>query len=192
MNKVLIVVDYQNDFVDGSLGFPGALELHDRICEKILTYRDEGQQIVFTLDTHETDYEKTQEGRNLPVLHCIRGTRGHELYGRVLALSTGCKMFEKSTFGSDLLYMWLQKHDFESIELIGLVSNICVISNAVLAKTARPEAQIIVDASCTDCFDPLLNQKTLDILEGLQVKVTNRGHDGSGKKTNKQFNEQSC
>lgn len=183
MKKVLIVVDYQNDFVDGSLGFPKAALLHDRICKKILAYRDEGQQIVFTLDTHEADYEKTQEGRNLPVPHCIRGTGGHDLYGRVLSLSEGCIKFEKGTFGSDLLFAWLKENDFESIELAGLVSNICVISNAVLAKTARPESQIIVDASCTDSFDPLMNEKTLDILEGLQVKVINREQPGPVKQT---------
>ena len=174
MNNLLVVVDYQNDFVDGSLGFSKAVELHEKICEKILSYRAQGQPIVFTLDTHEPDYKKTQEGRNLPIPHCIRGTGGHELFGRVQNLSQGCEKFEKGTFGSDLLFAYLQKSTFESIELVGLVSNICVISNAVLAKTALPEAQILVDAACTASFDPLLNEKTLDILEGLQVKVTNR------------------
>ena len=174
MNKLLVVVDYQNDFVDGSLGFPKAAALHDTICEKILSYRDEGQTIVFTLDTHEPNYKKTQEGINLPIPHCIRGTSGHELYGRVNDFSLGCEKFEKGTFGSDLLFAYLQKTTFESIELVGLVSNICVISNAVLAKTAQPEALIIVDAVCTATFDQLLNEKTLDILEGLQIKITNR------------------
>jgi len=174
MNKLLVVVDYQNDFVDGSLGFPKAASLHDRICEKIIAYRNEGQTIVFTLDTHEPDYIKTQEGINLPVPHCIRGTKGHELFGDVNNLSLGCEKFEKGTFGSDLLFTFLQKTAFDSIELVGLVSNICVISNAVLAKTAQPEARIIVDAACTASFDQLLNEKTLDILEGLQIKVTNR------------------
>jgi len=174
MNKLLVVVDYQNDFVDGSLGFPKAVELHERICEKIQSYWTEGQTIVFTLDTHEPDYMQTQEGRNLPVPHCIRGTRGHELYGRVQNFSLVCEKFEKGTFGSDLLLAYLQKKSFETIELVGLVSNICVISNAILVKTAQPEAQIVVDASCTASFDPILNEKSLDIMEGLQIKVTNR------------------
>ena len=82
--------------------------------------------------------------------------------------------FDKNTFGSGLLYEWLGKNAFESIELVGLVSNICVLSNAVLAKTALPEAQIIVDAACTASFDTKQNSKTLDILEGLQVQVKNR------------------
>ncbi len=177
MNKLLIVVDYQNDFVDGSLGFPMAVGLHDKICEKITAYKADGQQVVFTLDTHEQDYDKTQEGRNLPVMHCIRGTYGHDLYGRVQRLSEGCRKFEKGTFGSDLLFSFLQADTFKSIELVGLVSNICVISNAILAKTALPEAQIIVDAACTASFDPVLNEKTLDVMEGLQIKVVNRSSE---------------
>jgi nicotinamidase-related amidase len=174
MNKLLIVVDFQNDFVDGSLGFPMADKLHPKICGKILAYKKANQTVCFTLDTHETDYEKTQEGKKLPIPHCIRATSGHELYGEVRALSEGCLQFEKNTFGSGLLYEWLRKNSFDSIELVGLVSNICVIANAVLAKTALPEAQIIVDAACTASCDSVLHEKALDILEGLQVTVTNR------------------
>lgn len=173
MRKLLVVVDYQNDFVDGSLGFSAAVSLHDKICQKILEYKEEGQMIVFTLDTHESNYDATQEGRNLPVAHCIRGTVGHDLYGRVQSLSLEYEKFEKPAFGSDLLYEYLKKSSYESIEFVGLVSNICVLSNAVLAKTALPEAQIIVDAACTASFDQVMNDKTLDILEGLQVLVTN-------------------
>ena len=99
MKELLIVVDYQNDFVDGSLGFPAAAGLHDRICKKITEYKSKRQQVVFTLDTHEEDYTSTQEGRNLPVKHCIRGTRGHKLFGKVQSLSEGCQSFEKCTFG---------------------------------------------------------------------------------------------
>jgi len=174
MKELLIVVDYQNDFVDGSLGFPAAAGLHDRICKKIKEYRSKGQQVAFTLDTHEEDYASTQEGRNLPVKHCIRGTGGHQLFGEVQALSEGCLSFEKCTFGSGLLFSYLQQNNFESIELVGLVSNICVISNAVLAKTALPEAQIIVDADCTASNDPVLNEKAFDIMEGLQMKISGR------------------
>ena len=174
MKELLIVVDYQNDFVDGSLGFPAAAGLHDRICEKIVDYKKKGQQVVFTLDTHEEDYASTQEGRNLPVKHCIRGTRGHQLFGEVQLLSEDCLSFEKCTFGSGLLFSYLQQNTFGSIEIVGLVSNICVISNAVLAKTALPEAQIIIDADCTASNDPILNEKAFDIMEGLQMKISGR------------------
>jgi nicotinamidase/pyrazinamidase len=174
MRKLLVVVDFQNDFVDGSLGFPDAVKLEGKICEKITQYKNDGQKVVFTLDTHDALYEMTQEGRNLPVIHCIKGTKGHDLYGRVLQLSEGCQMFEKGTFGSDRLFFYMRENEFDSIELVGLVSNMCVLTNAILAKTALPEALITVDAACTTSFDPQINQKTLDILESIQITVTNR------------------
>lgn len=174
MNELLIVVDYQNDFVDGSLGFPGAERLEDPICDKILAYKQAGQTVVFTLDTHEENYLGTREGRKLPVPHCLVGSKGRELYGRVRDLSEGCLLFEKKTFGSDRLFDYLREHSFDRIELVGLVSNICVLANAVLAGAASTESVISVDASCTASFDPSLHEKTLDVLSGIQVEVTNR------------------
>jgi nicotinamidase-related amidase len=174
MKKILIVVDYQNDFVDGSLGFPGAELLDESISRKICEYRDQGYPVVFTLDTHEDDYMSTQEGKNLPVSHCLRGSNGHAVFGKTGVLSRGGTFFEKNTFGSKALFEFLSDSDFQSVELVGLVSNICVLANAVLAKTAVPEAEIIVDASCTKSFDPDLHEKTLDVLRGLQITVTNQ------------------
>lgn len=185
MKRLLIVVDYQNDFVDGSLGFPGAGALAAPIAEKIAAYRAAGDEVVFTFDTHGRDYLRTQEGRNLPVEHCIEGTPGYELYGEVAAAAQpGDLRFRKPTFGSAALFEWLRtaqqaagevaREPFASIELVGLVSNICVISNAVLAKAACPEVPIIVDAACTASFDAHLNDAALDVLEGLQVQVINR------------------
>lgn len=120
---------------------------------------------------------ETQEGRNLPVEHCIEGAPGHALYGRIAELIRPTdEVFEKPSFGSADLFEWLRaaQPPFKSIELVGLVSNICVISNAVLAKAACPEVPVIVDAACTASFDDSLNEKALDVLEGLQVQVTNR------------------
>jgi nicotinamidase-related amidase len=174
MTQLLIVVDYQNDFVDGALGFPGAEKLHEPICAKIEDYKQRGETVVFTKDTHQPEYLETQEGTNLPVIHCVRGTKGHDLYGRLEELAKGCLVFEKYTFGSDRLFDYLRSSGFAEIELVGLVSNICVLSNAVLAKTALPEAKIIVDASCTDSHDRVIHEKTLDVLAGIQVTVTNR------------------
>lgn len=174
MKKILIVVDYQNDFVDGSLGFPGAELLDENISRKICAYRDQGYPVVFTLDTHEDNYLGTQEGRNLPVSHCLRGSNGHAVYGKTGILSRGGTFFEKNTFGSKALFEFLSENDYSSVELVGLVSNICVLSNAILAKTAIPEAEIIVDASCTGSVGPDLHEKTLDVLTGLQVTVINR------------------
>ncbi|MBC5583761.1 cysteine hydrolase [Eggerthella guodeyinii] len=186
MKRLLIVVDYQNDFVDGALGFPGAEKLAGPIAAKIEAYRERVDEIVWTLDTHRRDYLETREGRNLPVEHCIEGTPGHALYGEIASLVRPMdEVFSKPTFGSAELFEWLRvaqlaaaelgKPPFESIELVGLVSNICVISNAVLAQAACPEVPIIVDAACTASFDPDLNEKALDVLEGLQVEVINRG-----------------
>lgn len=175
MKRCLIVVDYQNDFVSGSLGFPGAVRLDARIAEKIEAYRAAGDIIVFTLDTHRADYLDTQEGKHLPVPHCIRDTEGHQLYGRVATLAQAAdQRFIKYTFGSDDLYAYLKAAAFAGIELAGVVSNICVLSNAVLAKTAQPETPILVDGRCVASNDDHLNEAALDVMESLQIEVAHR------------------
>jgi len=172
MRKCLVVVDYQNDFVSGSLGFSGAESLDCVIAEKIRKYRAEDDVIVFTFDTHGTDYLNTQEGKNLPVQHCVNGTAGHNLYGETAKLPRdNDKRFYKSTFGSEQLYDFLKTAPFEQIEIVGLISNICVIANAVLAKTAQPETPIVVDAACTASHDPQLHRAALDIMKSLQIRV---------------------
>ena len=171
MNRLLIVVDYQNDFVDGSLGFTSASNLHEKICAKIEDYVHENMTVVFTADTHPTAYLQTQEGRNLPVEHCIEGTVGWEFFGRLRELSVGHRVFQKNTFGSADLFDYLRDKPFDQIELVGLVSHICVLSNAVLAKTACPEARIVVNASYTASFDQTMQEKALDVLSGIQVQV---------------------
>ncbi len=185
MKRLLVVVDYQNDFVDGALGFPGAEKLEQPIVDKIAEYRENFGDIAFTFDTHSHDYLETQEGRNLPIEHCIEGTPGHDLYGAVAdAKHDSDKVFYKSSFGSSEFFEWLYTAEqtaeqlatapFESIEFVGLVSNMCVLSNALLAKSACPEVPIIVDAACTASNDPKLHEEALDVLEGLQVQVINR------------------
>lgn len=172
MKKCLIVVDYQNDFVSGPLGFPEAAALEQNIARKINEYRSNGDSVIFTFDTHGEDYMDTQEGRNLPVIHCLQNTTGHNLYGQVaMLIQDSDKRFFKNTFGSDLLYLYLKTEPFKSIELVGVVSNICVISNAVLAKTAQPETQIIVDSKCVASNNSSLNQAALDVMSGLQIRI---------------------
>ena len=172
LKKCLIVVDYQNDFVSGSLGFPGAESLEKGIIEKIRKYRESGGEVLFTFDTHYGDYMDTQEGKLLPVPHCIDGSEGHMLYGLVAEqmLETDRK-FIKNTFGSDELYQYLKTQQFKNIELVGLVSNICVIANAILAKTAQPETPVIVDANLTASHDGKLHSAALDVMSGLQIEV---------------------
>ena len=175
MKRCLIVVDYQNDFVTGSLGFREAEALESRIVQKIRDYREAGDEVLFTFDTHTPEYLVSREGRRLPVPHCIGGTEGHKLYGAVgeeVREDDWC--FIKYTFGSDALYEFLQKNRFQSIELVGVVTNICVISNAVLARTAQPETDVIVDSACCASNDPALGEKALDVMESLQIDVINR------------------
>ena len=173
--KLLIVVDFQNDFVSGSLGFEKAKTLDEKIALKIDKYHKQGNDVIFTFDTHYDNYLETLEGKKLPVSHCIKGTDGHKLYGLTASkISEDDKVIEKEVFGSMELGLYLKDHFYEEIELVGLVSNICVISNAIVARTFSKESKIIVDASCTSCFDEGLNQKALDVMEGLQIEVINR------------------
>lgn len=185
MKRLLIVVDYQKDFVDGALGFEGAELLDERIARKIDEYREAGDDVVFTFDTHHKDYLETQEGQKLPIPHCIEGSEGHELYGQVATkLEDVDQVFYKPTFGSTELFERLASRQgiadglgtppFASIEVVGLVSNMCVLANAVIARTACPNVPIIIDASCTAGPDSAMHEKALDIMEGLQIEVVNR------------------
>lgn len=175
MKSILIVVDYQKDFVNGSLGFNGAERLEPAIAEKIALRREQGWTVAFTLDTHDGGYLTTREGKKLPVEHCIRGTDGWALFGRIAGLRReGDPCFEKPAFGSMQLAEFLRESGFNRVELVGLVSNICVISNAVLAKAALPEAEVVVDAACTGSGDETLNREALDVMQGLQITVENR------------------
>lgn len=168
--RLLAVIDYQNDFVNGSLGFEGAEKLEELISRKIDAYRKAGDEVVFTLDTHGEDYLDTREGKMLPIKHCIKGMPGHDFFGNIRPLD-GEKIFEKETFGSREFFDYIRKREYESIELVGLVSNICVISNAVLAKTAAPEIPVIVDSTATASADLGLHKKALDVMRGLQIEV---------------------
>lgn len=174
MKKCLIVVDYQNDFVSGTLGFPKAVELDRAIAQKIQEYHDHGDDVLFTFDTHDGDYLKSREGRYLPIEHCIKGTEGHALYGNTgEKRRTEDKCFEKVTFGSDELYEYLKKTMYSRIELAGVVTNICVISNAVLVRTAQPETDVCVDVSCVASNDEALNEAALKVMESLQIEIMN-------------------
>ena len=177
MEKYLFVIDYQNDFVDGALGFPGAEKLDGPIAQKIRAY-GEGH-VLFTRETHFADYLQTREGKNLPVEHCIKGTFGWQVYGETARAleEVGAKAIDKLVFGMDVTdpaTAAVLPERADEIELVGLVSNICVVSNAVVLQSKYPEATIIVDAACTDSFDKGLHEKVLDVLEGFQVKVINR------------------
>lgn len=176
MKQLLLVVDYQKDFVDGALGFPGAERLDGPIAEKIAACRAAEYDVAFTMDTHQENYLDTQEGRKLPVAHCLMNTEGWQLYGKTgQALDKSRDMVVcKPTFPSLWLGTWLKEQGYDRIELVGLVSYMCVLSNAVVAKAALPEAELVVDAACTAGPDPRLHANALELMETLQITVINR------------------
>lgn len=170
--KCLIVVDYQVDFVSGSLGNAAAAALDAGIAARIRRARERGEDVIFTLDTHEGNYLSTREGKYLPVPHCIRGTEGHGLYGEVAkARCPEDALFCKETFSSKALFAHLLEKQYQEIELCGVVTNICVISNAVLAKTALPEADVRVNAALCASNDAALHQKALDVMASFQIDI---------------------
>lgn len=176
--KALVVVDYQNDFVDGALGFSGADAIYEGICQKAEQSLSRGETVFFTLDTHKDDYLSTREGKALPVEHCIKGSNGHALYGELgkLAGHTNASVVEKPVFGSLGLIEQMNQlcPDVSEIELCGVVTNMCVIANAVLLQSAFPNAEITIDASLCLSFDSALHEKALDVMEGMQMHVMNR------------------
>ncbi len=173
MQEILIVVDMQNDFVYGSLGTPEAQRIVDHVAEKIMQF--EGR-VLFTKDTHESDYLETQEGVRLPVEHCIRGTKGWELVPAIEALRLpDTPVIEKPTFGSSELVSLLERLNEEepirSITLVGLCTDICVISNALLIKAYFPEIPIAVDATCCAGVTVESHQRALDAMRVCQIDV---------------------
>lgn len=172
MKKALIIIDFQNDFVDGSLSFKEASSIEKIILEKIDFYLKNGDDLIFTLDTHYDDYLESKEGLKLPIKHCIKNTKGHALYGEVAHYKDkASKIFEKNTFGSLELANFLKEKNYSSVELCGLVSHICLFSNTILAKSALPEADIIVDSKATLSFNQDLHEKTFDLLRGIFIEV---------------------
>ena len=174
--KLLIVVDFQKDFVDGSLGFAGASNLESVIEQKIRLYEQEGSEVIFTQDTHYENYLETEEGKHLPVIHCQDKSPGHEIYGSIKKLSSGKKIFLKETFGSLELANYLKSRtdagvEYEAIELCGLVSNICVLANALMAKSACPNTPIYVDKNATASYDLALHEACLSVMTGLQIRL---------------------
>ena len=177
MERYLFVIDYQKDFVDGALGFPGAEKLDEKIAAKVRAYGK--GRVFFTRDTHFENYLETREGKNLPVVHCVKGTPGWQVYGETARALEEVQAIaiDKLVFGmdvSDPAIAALLPETAHEIELVGLVSNICVVSNAVVLQSKYPEATILVDARCTDSFDKSLHEKVLDVLQGFQVTVTGR------------------
>ena len=172
MRKILVVIDMQKDFVDGALGTKEAQAIVPLVVDKIKSYNI--RDVFATRDTHQPDYMNTQEGRNLPVEHCIEGTEGWELDKEVASVLEGAKIINKPTFGStelvDVLKDIAAKEDIE-IEMIGLCTDICVVSNALLLKAAMPEVSISVDSKCCAGVTVQKHEAALETMRSCQIYV---------------------
>ena len=172
--KILLVIDVQNDFVDGALGTKEAQAMLPTLLDKVRSFDGD---IIYTKDTHPENYLETQEGKNLPVPHCIKGTKGWELVPALAELQqkSGSKVYEKPTFGSVMLAHELHRRyvtgEIASIELVGLCTDICVISNALLLKAAMPELPITIDPDCCAGVTPEKHAAALEVMKSCQIGV---------------------
>ncbi len=171
MRDILIVVDMQNDFVSGALAAPGAEDIVAPIKEKVLSFIGD---VIFTRDTHQSDYLLKEEGKNLPVIHCVKNTPGWEIVPELRNLRE-VTVIDKPTFGSVELGETLRKMDKEerirNITLLGLCTDICVISNALLLKAFLPDAHIIVDASLSRGVSEKSHQTALEAMKSCQIEI---------------------
>lgn len=169
MKKVLIVVDMQNDFIHGALGSADAQGIVENVKKKIESFDG---TVIFTQDTHGRDYMSTQEGKKLPVSHCIEGTDGWEICSELKGLAKNC--LTKPTFGSVVLPEYicdLLGEEPDEIELVGLCTDICVISNAMILKASFPEAKIAVDSSCCAGVTPQSHDNALAAMASVQIDI---------------------
>jgi len=165
MKKTLIVVDMQNDFIDMALGTKEAVAILPAVKEKIRKYAENGDEIIFTRDTHYENYLETPEGKKLPVPHCIKNTKGWEIADGLYV--DGCKIIDKPNFGWD---NW-SKETLEDVELIGLCTDICVVSNALIIKATFPEADVKVDKNCCAGVTPETHEAAITTMKMCQIDI---------------------
>ena len=174
MKKVLVVVDMQKDFVNGALGTKEAVAIVDAVVEKVKNFDGE---VIFTRDTHFENYMDTQEGKHLPVIHCVKDTDGWQIIPqlRELCETMACKCYDKPTFGSTVLAEDLKKYyeagELESVELVGICTDICVVSNALMIKAFMPELPVYLDASCCAGVTPEKHEAALETMRSCQILV---------------------
>ena len=173
MAKALIVIDMQNDFVTGPLGTKEAREMLPRLVKKLEAIVEEGAvDLIFTQDTHADNYLETQEGRNLPVTHCIKKSDGWQIVPELQKFTPRAKaVIEKKAFGSTRLPSLIKP--YEVIEFAGVCTDICVISNALLTKAFYPEQRVQIDAACCAGSTPEAHKKALDVMANCQCKIIN-------------------
>lgn len=172
MKNVLIVVDMQNDFINGALGTKEAQAILPNVKKKIEEYLKAGKEVVFTRDTHEANYLQTQEGKNLPVEHCIKDTHGWAISSELDTRNSA--IIDKTTFGSvTLMSVITNNYPDAEFELVGLCTDICVISNALMLKAFLPEAKISVDAACCAGVTPETHKNALEAMKICQINIIN-------------------
>lgn len=167
--KILVVVDMQKDFIDGSLGTKEAVSIVPNVINKIIESEKNNDLIIYTKDTHYDNYLETQEGINLPVPHCIKGTSGHDIPKEILRDNN--IIFEKITFGSKELIDFLKTKTFDEVELLGLCTDICVISNALLIKAYFPDIKIKIDSKCCAGVTVKSHEEALNTMKMCQIIV---------------------
>lgn len=165
MKKTLIVVDMQNDFIDMALGTEEAVSIVPNVKAKIEQYKANGDEIIYTRDTHTEDYLNTPEGKKLPVEHCIKGTKGWEIADGLYL--EGSKIIDKPNFG----WPHWNKEDLEEVELVGLCTDICVVSNALIIKATFPDAVVKVDKSCCAGVTPQSHEAALTTMAMCQIDI---------------------
>lgn len=175
MNKVLIVVDMQNDFVYGSLGNDAARAIVPMVAEKIRSYRNQGIPIFFTRDTHYDDYPESHEGKFLPIPHCHEHSDGWQIASGLF--ETGDTLVNKFTFG--YLGWDVRLRDVEEIEIIGVCTDVCVISNALILRSMYHNADIVVDASCCAGTTEDGHRAAIRVMETCHIRVTNQCEIGT-------------
>ena len=165
MKKTLIVVDMQNDFIDMALGTAEAVTIVPKVREKIQNYVQNGDTVIFTRDTHGEDYLQTPEGKKLPVQHCIRGTKGWEIADGLYV--DGCKIIDKPNFG----WPHWESEDLQDVQIVGLCTDICVVSNALIIKAMHPDAKVQVDSACCAGVTPQSHEAALLTMKMCQIDV---------------------
>jgi len=170
MKEALVVIDMQNDFIDGALGTSEAVGIVNNVAEKIRIFRENGYMIVFTRDTHESNYLSTNEGKKLPVKHCVKGSIGWEISDKLDVKNA--KIIDKPSFGSLELAEYAASIDgLEEVVLIGLCTDICVISNAMILKAKLPEIKIAVDSGCCAGVTVQRHNNALEAMKMCQIDI---------------------
>lgn len=171
MKNALVVIDYQKDFVDGALGSTEALALEDPLYARVSTAFEKGETVFFTMDTHDRDYLSTNEGKHIPIPHCIEGTEGWEIFGKLRSMSEKANIIRKETFGSIDLARILSEGGFDCIELCGVATNICVIVNAAIIRSFLPDTKIVIDPGLVASYDHTLGKNAIALMESFCIDI---------------------